>query len=617
MLKCTVVLSTLLLLMVSTAANGEYEYYKGSQFPGKGLRKDVEIRTVVTEGGKPTEYKRREVKFFPRKGVDSIPVVDGMIKRNWTLTDLFAPIIVDFGQLNLQRATITHGPKVVEMKQGGKPGKQWNVSLGISKFRVTLEDGAKTTIKDAIALAEKMPVRYRRALIIASGNEVDDDAMKDRRRVKKEAIEKANAAKADREGLAFYASIKSPTCTGDSMTLPDGTTPELLARAAGLLLASRLQETEADLFDRWAKAAKADGIRVSKKVGPAKNPKADIVDFAGLYAHAIDHIMGRGQHGQIQKVSPERCKLWRHVLEKTGTKRLYLSAEYNPLGGELRDGLGNSDGAKAKITSKKPESVSIRQFDYVKKKVVHIPVKRWEGIIGNTKFKVSLEDVEMDLGLDDAKRLIESLPPPMRGGLTAISEEGEFGLTLYKGGVAYGVPDRIGMGGHNLSTLTFAHECGGHSVDQLTNQRDKNIRNRWGTARLIDDVRVTGYGDGPIHEDQACFARIYGVAYAYDNTAEKDRVTTKAKLDCPEISKTGYMNHLRKLSPARFAVYEQMLVITGGMKEKDKAPSPDIDIDAIRKKSSELHKKMQPATKKVQDTVKGIVEAKKGVEAKT
>ncbi|MBW8016392.1 MAG: hypothetical protein FVQ82_09410 [Planctomycetes bacterium] len=88
MLKCTVVLSTLLLFMVSTAANGEYEYYKGSQFPGKGLRKDVEIRTVVTEGGKPTEYKRREVKFFPRKGVDSIPVVYGMIKRDWTLTEL-------------------------------------------------------------------------------------------------------------------------------------------------------------------------------------------------------------------------------------------------------------------------------------------------------------------------------------------------------------------------------------------------------------------------------------------------------------------------------------------------------------------------------------------------
>ncbi len=66
----------------------EYEYYRGAQFPGKGLREDVELRKVLSEGGKPTEYQRREVEFFPRKGVDEIAVVAGMIKRDWTLTDL-------------------------------------------------------------------------------------------------------------------------------------------------------------------------------------------------------------------------------------------------------------------------------------------------------------------------------------------------------------------------------------------------------------------------------------------------------------------------------------------------------------------------------------------------
>ena len=43
------------------------------------------------------------------------------------------------------------------------------------------------------------------------------------------------------------------------MSLPASATPESLARAAGLLLVRHLQKTEADLFDRWAKAAKADG----------------------------------------------------------------------------------------------------------------------------------------------------------------------------------------------------------------------------------------------------------------------------------------------------------------------------------------------------------------------
>lgn len=534
-----------------------------------------------------------------------------------TLADIFEPITVELGQLNFQRGVITDGPKAVKMKQGGKPGKQWNVSLGISNFLVTIEDGAKITIKDAIALAEKMPVRYRRALIIASGNEVDDDALKERRLVIKEAIQKAaDAAKADKEGLAFYASVKSTKCTGDSMTLPAGTTPELLARAAGLLLVSHLQKTEADLFDRWAKAAKADGIPVSKTVGHAKNPKADIVEFAGLYAHTIDHLMGRGQHGQIQQVSPERSKLWQHILQKTGTKRLYLAIEFYPLGGELRAGFGNRNGDKAKITSG-PTPGATKLFNRRLRKVVETPVKTYEGIIGDTKFKVSIEDVEMDLGLDDAKRLIESLPTPMRGGLTAISEEGEFGLALYKGGVAYGIPNRIAMGGKRelLSEKTFAHECG-HAIDQLTNRRDANLRSHWGTARMIDDVRVSGYGDGPIHEDQACFASVYAIAYAYDNTAEKDRFSTKHKLDCPIISKTGYLNFLRKQAPARFALFEQMLVITDGMKEKDKAPSPDIDLDAAKEKMLACQKKMSPAIKKVQETVKGIVNAKMEAKAK-
>jgi hypothetical protein len=181
-----------------------------------------------------------------------------------TLADIFEPIAADLGQLNLQRATITDGPQAVKMKRGGTPGKQWSVSLGISTFLVTIEDGARTTITDAIALAEKMPVRYRRALIIASGNEVDDDALKDRRRTKDEDIRKADAAKADREGLAFYASVKSPQCTGNSMAMLADTTPEVRARASGLLLANRLREAEADLFERWAEAAKADGIRVSR-----------------------------------------------------------------------------------------------------------------------------------------------------------------------------------------------------------------------------------------------------------------------------------------------------------------------------------------------------------------
>jgi hypothetical protein len=67
-------------------AQTDYEFYKGSQYPGKGLRPGVELREVVTPGGGPEEYARREVKFWPRTGVDFIEVEKGMPLRSWKLS---------------------------------------------------------------------------------------------------------------------------------------------------------------------------------------------------------------------------------------------------------------------------------------------------------------------------------------------------------------------------------------------------------------------------------------------------------------------------------------------------------------------------------------------------
>ena len=82
----TIVQSLAMTLLLSVSAFAEYEYYKGSQSPGTTLRKGVELREVIVEGGKPAEYVRREVKAIPRKGVDKIDIVDGMELRTWTFT---------------------------------------------------------------------------------------------------------------------------------------------------------------------------------------------------------------------------------------------------------------------------------------------------------------------------------------------------------------------------------------------------------------------------------------------------------------------------------------------------------------------------------------------------
>lgn len=71
--------------LLGEAAGADYEFYKGSQYPGKDLRPGVELREVITPGGTPREYARREVKFWPRKGVDFIGIEQGMPFRTWTL----------------------------------------------------------------------------------------------------------------------------------------------------------------------------------------------------------------------------------------------------------------------------------------------------------------------------------------------------------------------------------------------------------------------------------------------------------------------------------------------------------------------------------------------------
>ena len=75
------------LLAAGFVSAGEYEFYKGSQYPGKDLRPGVGVNKVVDPGGGPKEYARRTVEWWPRQGQDIVEVVDGMPLRTWTFKD--------------------------------------------------------------------------------------------------------------------------------------------------------------------------------------------------------------------------------------------------------------------------------------------------------------------------------------------------------------------------------------------------------------------------------------------------------------------------------------------------------------------------------------------------
>ncbi|MDE0838785.1 MAG: hypothetical protein OSB41_06980, partial [Kiritimatiellae bacterium] len=68
----------------ATAPADELDYYKGAVYPGASHRKDVERPTLTTQKAPPGEFAQREVTFWPRKGMDVVPIEKNMPLRTWT-----------------------------------------------------------------------------------------------------------------------------------------------------------------------------------------------------------------------------------------------------------------------------------------------------------------------------------------------------------------------------------------------------------------------------------------------------------------------------------------------------------------------------------------------------
>ena len=80
----TALLASVIVLGSASAPGGEPDYYKGAQYPGKTLRSDVEAPKVTMHKAPQGEMARRVVEFWPRKGVDFIPLDQRMPLRTWT-----------------------------------------------------------------------------------------------------------------------------------------------------------------------------------------------------------------------------------------------------------------------------------------------------------------------------------------------------------------------------------------------------------------------------------------------------------------------------------------------------------------------------------------------------
>jgi len=72
-------------LLPGTVPAAAYDFYANTRYPGPGRRPDVDLYRVVQPGASdPRAYQRREVIWWPRKGVDIIEIRPEMPLRRWT-----------------------------------------------------------------------------------------------------------------------------------------------------------------------------------------------------------------------------------------------------------------------------------------------------------------------------------------------------------------------------------------------------------------------------------------------------------------------------------------------------------------------------------------------------
>jgi len=164
--------------------------------------------------------------------------------------------------------------------------------------------------------------------------------------------------------------------------------------------------------------------------------------------------------------------------------------------------------------------------------------KQWIATSGKHRFKLTIQD-STGFKLGQLVDVLQKLPGPYMRACQAVSDEGEDGIAIYAdlgGAGAHGGKGYINMV-PRANALTIAHEAG-HTLEQVARESDPKILDKWEEAIKADKVSVSAYGDKVRHEDLGEFAQVYAVC-----------------LDAGEEP----LAELKKLSPARFALWEKIL----------------------------------------------------------
>jgi len=231
---------------------------------------------------------------------------------------------------------------------------------------------------------------------------------------------------------------------------------------------------------------------------------------------------------------------------------------------ELYGKFGQKSTTKVKVVSG-PKDVKMRNG--------RVPGKVWMATSGKFRFKITIQN-STGVKLEQVVQRLQKLPAPYMRACEVVSDETEDGIAIYAslgGAAAHGGKSYINLV-PRASALVIAHEAG-HTLEQAARESDAKILDKWGEAIKADKISVSNYGDRVRHEDLGDFAKVYAVCLGAGGQ---------------------HLVRLKKLSPARFALWEKML----------NAPSPAKPIKPGQPVTVPLWPGVAPGSKGVEDNEK-------------
>ena len=265
----------------------------------------------------------------------------------------------------------------------------------------------------------------------------------------------------------------------------------------------------------------------SSSVDPENTTETDKRSLRSGSFHSVPTVSRSAQRNSWTSPKTVRYNYGLRVVVAADTKEKKQQVE--PQFRHLYRTIGEKSSTKIKLVSG-PEAIKMRNG--------RVPGKRWFATSGQFKFKLTIQD-GVDLKVEKLIERLQELPLPYVRAYEVVSDEKEDGVAVYKslgGASAHGGKQYINII-PGAGPMILAHEVG-HTLEQKTKESDPEILDKWEAAIEADKVSISNYGDKVRHEDLGEFSKVYA-----------------ACLDAGE----SQLSKLRKLSPARFKLWESIL----------------------------------------------------------